>query len=47
MLLAEAEARSRGMRPLGLNVHGSNAAARSLYTGLGCEVMTQELKKRL
>jgi mycothiol synthase len=47
MLLAEAEARSRGMRSLGLNVHGHNAVARSLYTSLGYEVMAQQMKKPL
>jgi ribosomal protein S18 acetylase RimI-like enzyme len=47
MLLAEAEARSRGMRSLGLNVHGRNTVARSLYTGLGYEVMAQQMKKTL
>ncbi len=47
MLLAEAEARSRGMRSVGLNVHGSNMVARSLYTSLGYDVMTQQLKKSL
>jgi ribosomal protein S18 acetylase RimI-like enzyme len=47
MLLAEAEARSRGMRSLGLNVDGSNTVARSLYAGLGYEVMAQQMKKTL
>ncbi len=47
MLLAEAEARSHGMRSLGLNVHGSNVAARSLYASMGYEVMTQQMKKTL
>lgn len=47
MLLAEAEARSRGMRSLGLNVHGSNTIARSLYTSLGYHVTTQQMKKTL
>jgi mycothiol synthase len=47
MLLAEAEARSRGMRSVGLNVHGSNVAARSLYTSLGYGVITQQMKKSL
>jgi ribosomal protein S18 acetylase RimI-like enzyme len=47
MRLAEAQARSRGMRSLGLNVHGSNTVARSLYTGLGYEVMAQQMKKML
>jgi len=30
--------RSRGMRSAGLNVHGSNTVARSLYVGLGYQV---------
>jgi ribosomal protein S18 acetylase RimI-like enzyme len=47
MLLAEAAARSAGMRSLGLNVHGSNTVARSLYTGLGYEVTSQQMKKEL
>jgi ribosomal protein S18 acetylase RimI-like enzyme len=47
MLLAEAEARSRGMRSVGLNVHGSNAVARSLYEGLGYQVTAQQMKKPL
>lgn len=47
MLLAEEQARARGMRSLGLNVHGSNAIARSLYTSLGYHVTTQQLKKTL
>jgi ribosomal protein S18 acetylase RimI-like enzyme len=47
MLLAEAEARSRGMRSVGLNVHGSNTAALSLYTSLGYEVTAQQMKKTL
>jgi len=47
MLLAEAEARSRGMRSLGLNVHGGNTAALSLYSKLGYQVMTQQMKKGL
>jgi ribosomal protein S18 acetylase RimI-like enzyme len=45
MLLAEAEARARGMRSVGLNVHGSNTVARSLYEGLGYQVMAQQMKK--
>jgi ribosomal protein S18 acetylase RimI-like enzyme len=47
MLLAEAEARARGMRSVGLNVHGSNTVARSLYEGLGYQVTTQQMKKPL
>jgi ribosomal protein S18 acetylase RimI-like enzyme len=45
MLLAEEEARSRGMKSLGLNVHGPNTVARSLYDSLGYEVMTQQMRK--
>jgi ribosomal protein S18 acetylase RimI-like enzyme len=47
MLLAEREARARGMTSLGLNVHGQNTAARSLYDGLGYQVMTQQMRKPL
>jgi ribosomal protein S18 acetylase RimI-like enzyme len=47
MLLAEREARSRGMTSLGLNVHGPNTVARSLYDSLGYEVMTQQMRKAL
>jgi len=47
MLLAEAEARSQGMRSVGLNVYGHNTVARSLYTSLGYEVMEQQMKKPL
>jgi ribosomal protein S18 acetylase RimI-like enzyme len=47
MLLAEAEARSRGMRSVGLNVRGSNTVARSLYEGLGYQVTAQQMKKPL
>ena len=47
MLLAEGEARSRGMTSLGLNVHGQNKVARSLYDSLGYDVMTQQMKKSL
>jgi GNAT superfamily N-acetyltransferase len=47
MLLAEDEARARGMTSLGLNVHGHNTVARSLYDGLGYDVMTQQMRKPL
>jgi ribosomal protein S18 acetylase RimI-like enzyme len=47
MLLAEREARARGMTSLGLNVHGQNKAARSLYDSLGYEVMSQQMRKPL
>lgn len=47
MLLAETEARAQGMRSLGLNVHGSNSIARSLYSSLGYHVTTQQMKKTL
>jgi ribosomal protein S18 acetylase RimI-like enzyme len=45
MRLAEEQARARGMTSLGLNVHGQNAVARSLYESLGYEVTTQQMKK--
>jgi ribosomal protein S18 acetylase RimI-like enzyme len=47
MLLAEDEARARGMMSLGLNVHGQNTVARSLYDSLGYEPMSLQLKKAL
>jgi ribosomal protein S18 acetylase RimI-like enzyme len=47
MILAEGEARSRGMTSLGLNVHGQNTVARSLYDSLGYDVMSQQMKKSL
>ena len=47
MLLAEAEARSHGMTSLGLNVHGQNKVARSLYDSLGYDVMSLQMKKPL
>ena len=47
MLLAEQEARSRGMRVLGLNVFGANAVARGLYDSLGFKVTSQQMKKDL
>lgn len=45
MLLAEGEARARGMTSLGLNVHGQNMVARSLYDSLGYEVTAMQMKK--
>jgi ribosomal protein S18 acetylase RimI-like enzyme len=47
MILAEGEARSRGMTSLGLNVHGQNTVARSLYDSLGYGVMALQMKKPL
>ena len=47
MLLAEAEARARGMTSIGLNVHGQNMVARALYDSLGYEVTAQQMKKAL
>jgi len=47
MLLAEAEARARGMQSVGLNVHGSNTIAASLYASLGYQVTMQQMKKTL
>ena len=47
MILAEGEARSRGMTSLGLNVHGQNTVARSLYDSLGYDVMALQMKKPL
>jgi ribosomal protein S18 acetylase RimI-like enzyme len=45
MLLAEQEAHSRGMTSLGLNVHGQNTVARTLYESLGYDVMSLQMKK--
>lgn len=45
MRLAEDEARARGMTSLGLNVHGQNVVARSLYESLGYEVTAMQMKK--
>jgi ribosomal protein S18 acetylase RimI-like enzyme len=47
MLLAEQEARARGMTSIGLNVHGQNSVAISLYDSLGYEVTAQQMKKPL
>jgi ribosomal protein S18 acetylase RimI-like enzyme len=47
MLLAEQEARARGMTSLGLNVHGQNTIAQSLYRSLGYQPMSLQLKKAL
>lgn len=47
MRLAEQEARSRGMTSLGLNVHGQNTVARSLYESLGYETTALQLRKPL
>jgi ribosomal protein S18 acetylase RimI-like enzyme len=47
MLLAEQEAHARGMSSIGLNVHGHNTVAISLYDSLGYTVMTQQMKKVL
>lgn len=45
MGLAEDEARARGMKSLGLNVHGQNVVARSLYESLGYETTALQMKK--
>jgi len=47
MILAESEARSRGMTSLGLNVHGQNTVARSLYDSLGYDVTALQMRKPL
>ena len=47
MILAEGEARSHGMTSLGLNVHGQNTVARSLYDSLGYDVTALQMKKPL
>ena len=45
MQRAEDEARARGMTSLGLNVHGHNVVARSLYESLGYDVTAMQMKK--
>jgi ribosomal protein S18 acetylase RimI-like enzyme len=45
MRLAEDEARARGMTSIGLNVHGQNTVARSLYESLGYVVTAMQMKK--
>jgi ribosomal protein S18 acetylase RimI-like enzyme len=45
MRMAEGEARARGMTALGLNVHGQNQAARSLYESLDYEVTALQMRK--
>ena len=45
MRLAEDEAKARGMTSLGLNVHGQNTVARSLYESLGYEITALQMKK--
>jgi len=47
MLLAEREALARGMTSIGLNVHGQNSVAISLYDSLGYAVTAQQMKKLL
>jgi ribosomal protein S18 acetylase RimI-like enzyme len=47
MVLAEQEARERGMTSIGLNVHGHNTVARGLYDDLGYDVTTLQMKKSL
>jgi ribosomal protein S18 acetylase RimI-like enzyme len=47
MLLAEQEAHARGMTSIGLNVHGHNTVAISLYDSLGYTVTAQQMKKVL
>jgi ribosomal protein S18 acetylase RimI-like enzyme len=45
MKRAEEEARARGMTSIGLNVHGQNVVARSLYDSLGYEITAMQMKK--
>lgn len=47
MLLAERESKARGMTSIGLNVHGQNRVAISLYDSLGYLVTAQQMKKTL
>jgi ribosomal protein S18 acetylase RimI-like enzyme len=45
MLLAEAEARTRGATELGLNVFGHNTIAIELYRSLGYEMTAMQMRK--
>jgi ribosomal protein S18 acetylase RimI-like enzyme len=47
MLLAEEEARRRGIDKISLNVFGGNTAARGLYSSLGYEENAISMSKRL
>lgn len=47
MRLGEEFARSQGARTLGLNVFGSNGAARRLYESLGYESVSVKMRKHL
>jgi ribosomal protein S18 acetylase RimI-like enzyme len=47
MALAEEEARRNGLRALGLNVFGHNAAARALYSSLGYHEIAVQMRKAL
>lgn len=47
MLLAESEARARGVTELGLNVFGHNHVAIGLYRSLGYEVTAMQMRKPL
>jgi len=47
MLLAEQEARARGMTAVGLNVRAHNTVARSLYDKLDYQLIAQQMKKVL
>lgn len=47
MLLAEALARANGATTIGLNVFGSNRVARRLYTSLGYEEASIQMRKSL
>jgi len=47
MLLGEQYAREQGAHTLGLNVFGSNKAARGLYASLGYQEASVKMRKRL
>jgi ribosomal protein S18 acetylase RimI-like enzyme len=47
MLVAEARARAGGATSIGLNVFGHNAVARSLYSSLGYEESSVQMRKAL
>jgi ribosomal protein S18 acetylase RimI-like enzyme len=47
MLLAEGEARRRGLSRVALNVFGGNEVARNLYRSLGYEETAVTMRKTL
>jgi ribosomal protein S18 acetylase RimI-like enzyme len=47
MVAAEQECRARGVVSVGLNVFGPNVGAQALYTQMGYEVTSIQMRKRL